>query len=1125
MRLELGQTVVREIVASEVHSYQISVKESQFIYIAIDERGASLRVALFDPAGNKLLEADGGGSVGERVSVSYIALSTGLYRVDVRPAEAGAPQGRYEIRLQEQRRAAAKDDNRIAAQNEFARGVALYSARGPDSYRQAIERFKAALSLYRDLGMTFEEAVTLNRLGQAYRVLREANTAIEYQNQALAIYRRLGDRYGEGPTLNAMGNTCSALNNNDEAVKYYELALAVRRDLKDRIGEGSTLGNLGRAYGLLSQYDKAIGYFEQALAIHREVRDRAAEGGTLGNLGVTCGLLSQYDRAIGYFEQALAIHREVKDRAGEAWTLENLGNGSDFLGQHERAIGYYEQALVINREVKARGSEGRTLRHIGDAYRSMSQYEKSIRYYEQALAINREVKDRRSEGGTLSGLGSGYLALGQHQKALSYYEQVLAIFREVKNRNDEGMALDNLGNAYSLLGEYEKAIGYYEQAMAIEREVKDRNSEGRALGNLGNSYDSLGKYDKAIGYHEQALVILREVKDRAGEGRALGNLGNSYYSLGKYDEATAYYEQALVILRETKDRDGEGRTLHNLMNLWDKVGRPRVAIVYGKQAVNAAQEIRGNINGLDRSLQQGLLKSREGLYQKLASLLISQGRLPEAQRVIELLKEKEFSDFVRGKGDNLSAAGEKVEMTEDEKRFQEISDRVIELGAERGALFAKGSRTPDEQTRLLQLEGDMRVVRAAYQKLLDELSARLGNTSEAGEKLANLKAAQSLQKTLRDLGPGAVVLYTVVSDDKYQVILVTPDAYKAEEYPIKSDDLRSKIFEFRKVLQDPRLDPVPLARELYDIVFCKSKLRRDLDKARATILMWSLDDALRYVPMAALHDGKSYMVERYKSALFTLASRDSLKEVPTASWRAAGLGVSKPHEGFQGLPGVSAELRGIIRGDDDPGGKGVLPGTVKLDEAFDEQALESALLGHYPVVHIASHFVFRPGNETNSFLLMGRGELDLEHLKKYSFEGIEILTLSACDTATGRADAKGKEVESFGMLAQARGAEAVMATLWPVYDDSTRQLMQEFYRRRQAESGTSKGEALRLAQLGLLRGGKQAAPADDANRGPKSIDHRNQQDATKSAPFKRNPEAPFAHPYYWAPFILIGNWR
>src|SRR5258706_209096 len=152
---------------------------------------------------------------------------------------------------------------------------------------------------------------------------------------------------------------------------------------------------------------------------------------------------------------------------------------------------------------------------------------------------------------------------------------------------------------------------------------------------------------------------------------------------------------------------------------------------------------------------------------------------------------------------------------------------------------------------------------------------------------------------------------------------------------------------------------------------------------------------------------------------------------------------------------------------------GVLPGVVKLDEQFTQEAMLTQLRQRPKVVHIASHFQFSPGNETNSALLLGDGTfLSLAQIKSLPnvFGGVELLTLSACNTAMGGNGANGKEVEGFGVLAQRQGAKAVVASLWPVADRSTKLLMQEFYRSREARSGESKIAALREAQLKLLRG-------------------------------------------------------
>jgi len=383
---------------------------------------------------------------------------------------------------------------------------------------------------------------------------------------------------------------------------------------------------------------------------------------------------------------------------------------------------------------------------------------------------------------------------------------------------------------------------------------------------------------------------------------------------------------------------------------------------------------------------------------------------------------------------------------------------------------------------------------------------------------------------LADLGRGTVALYTLVGEKTYRVILITPDTQIAREYPITAADLNRKVLALREALRTPAVDPRPLAQELYRILV--APVASNLKGARARTLMWSLDGVLRYLPVAALHDGEAYLVERYRHVLFTPASQARLKDAPQATWKGLGLGVSKAHGEFVALPGVVEELQSIIRSAGQPASTGVLPGVLKLDAAFTALAMRTALRQRYPVVHIASHFHFRPGNETASFLLLGDGShLLLSEMKTWPnvFAGVDLLTLSACDTAMGNTAADGKEVEGFGVLAQRQGAKAVIATLWPMADASTKALMQELYRRHKTQPRIPKIEALRQAQLALLYGQKSVRKmVDQGKRGVTVIvpvaEHS---DSSTSAllRFPLNPQAPYAHPFYWAPFILIGNWK
>jgi CHAT domain-containing protein len=375
-----------------------------------------------------------------------------------------------------------------------------------------------------------------------------------------------------------------------------------------------------------------------------------------------------------------------------------------------------------------------------------------------------------------------------------------------------------------------------------------------------------------------------------------------------------------------------------------------------------------------------------------------------------------------------------------------------------------------------------------------------------------------MMEDLRELGNGAVALYTVVGEDTFSIVLTTADVQKAYQVPIKAADLNRKVLAFRAALQTPTIDPLPLAQELYKIIL--APLAKDLQAAKAETLMWSLDGVLRYVPMAALHDGKQYLVESYRHAVFTPASNARLHFPPSQHWRALGLGVTKAHgENVPALPGVAEEMRGIIKAEGSS--SGVLPGTIKLDEQFTQESMLTGLRERNNVVHIASHFQFQPGNETNSALLLGDGQmLSLAQIKAFPnvFSGVELLTLSACNTATSGSGANGKEVEGFGVLAQRQGARAVVASLWPVADRSTMRLMQEFYQLR--ESGLTKAEAMRQAQGKMLRG-ELAVTTVSLTR---SIVHETAT-AAGLPKFKADANKPFAHPYYWAPFILIGNWK
>lgn len=1001
---------------------------------------------------------------------------------------------------------------------------------GNYEHEAAIVHYRAAYEIDKELRPK-AAGVELGNIGKVCSNIGENHEALAYFEQALAIHLSAGDRQGEAVTLDNIGEVYSNLGEKQRALGYFEQALTIHRAVGDRQGEAAALSNIGGVYQDLDEKQKALGYYQQALPIQRAVGDRAGEAATLDGMGDVYADLDEVQKALGYYEQALPIQRAVGDRKGEAATLSSIGDRYDDLDERQKALGYYEQALPIQRAVGDRAGEAATLNGIGLVYDELGEDEKALGYYERALPIQRSVGDRAGEALTLSHIGGVYDDLGDKQNALRYYEQALPIQRAVGDRLNEAATLSSIGGVYADLGERQKALAYYEQALPMHRAVGDRSGEAETLGRFGKVYDELGERQKALDRFAQALAIHRAVIDRWREAVTLRHIGKVYSNLGERQKALGYYEHALPIDRVVGNRTGEAKTAENLMWEWNALSKPRLAIFYGKQAVNLYQQLRGDIRGLPKELQHTYLKTVEGTYRSLADLLVAQERLPEAQQVLDLLKQEEYFEFVRRASSEASSLDSRATLTPTEaewqRRYAAVADQAAELGRRRGDLARKKVHTAEEDVELGRLDADLEVAGKAFQGFLDQLTQEFGTTDSGRERVFQVREAQGLMEDLRELGAGAVALYTLVGEKSTRIILITPDVEKAAEYRITKAELASKVQAFREALMHPSQDPRPLAQELYRIVV--GPIAKDLVQAGAQTLMWSLDGVLRYLPIAALHDGEMYLLERYRSVVFTPASNARLKDQPAARWRGLGLGVSHAAEGFRALPSVALELRGIFR--DERSKAGVMPGTVLLDEAFTAEAMKAAIRKGVPLVHVASHFRFAPGNETESFLLLGdrdktKNHLTLDQVRTSAnlFGGVELLTLSACQTAIG-GGANGTEVEGFAVLAQRQGAKAVIATLWSVDDASTSLLMREFYRLREAASGTSKAEALRQAQLALLHG-RIRLTSDEAAEGGLELPNPGSSEAGSLLPrFAPDPAAPYAHPHYWAPFILIGNWR
>ena len=821
------------------------------------------------------------------------------------------------------------------------------------------------------------------------------------------------------------------------------------------------------------------------------VQSRKAEADRLIQQGIKLYQISRYREAILAFESALGIYREVKDRDGEATAMLGLGLINKSLGQYRKAIDYYQQSLVIQKQIGDRNGEAASLNNLGNAYNNLGQYQKAIDYYQQSLAILKQIGNRNNEAGTLGNLGNAYNNLGQYQKAIDYYQQFLAILKQIGDRNGEATSLNNLGEAYRRLGQYQKAIDYYQQSLAILKQIGNRNNEALTLGNLGLAYHSLGQYQKAIDFYQQSLAILKQIGNRNNEAATLGNLGFSFKT----------------------------------------IKQPALAIVFYKQAVNTYETIRKDIRGLPTELQNSYKETIAGTYRELADLLLQQNRVLEAQRVLDLLKVQELDEFLRGVRSNPNTE-RGIENLPPEQQinqgYQKLLDQAVAISKELTELrrIKPKERTIAQDQRIAQLDTQETELVKEFTKFIDsdEVKTLLKKLEAIAfnqqDLLGRLSEFNALQDNLRNLQQDAVLLYPLILENRLELVLVTPYSPPIRRtVNVTSKELNQTIVDFRSALENPRTDATKPAQKLYDWLI--KPIEKDLDTAKTKTIIYAPDGQLRYIPLAALHDRKQWLVERYRVNNITAASLTDLNTKPqrelsvlagayTTSGKKHNFAIGDEQFNFAGLPYAEMEVSKLAE---------TISETTQLrDEGFSFK-ITKPKMDDYAIVHFATHAAFLKGQPEKSFILFGNGDrISLTDIKEGAFgslKKVDLFVLSACETGVGGNFGTGAEILGFGYLMQTTGARAAIASLWKVNDSGTQALMNTFYATL-TNNAITKAEALRQAQIALITGNYKTVAG---NRGSNlvAIEQRIRQGLPNDVANN------LSHPYYWASFILIGN--
>ncbi|MCT7996783.1 CHAT domain-containing protein [Laspinema olomoucense] len=388
----------------------------------------------------------------------------------------------------------------------------------------------------------------------------------------------------------------------------------------------------------------------------------------------------------------------------------------------------------------------------------------------------------------------------------------------------------------------------------------------------------------------------------------------------------------------------------------------------------------------------------------------------------------------------------------------------------------------------------------------------------------NFRTFSALQEKIvhdsEPTGTKPAILYTFVREQELDLILMPSKGdpiYKKVEAADR-ETLLKVVTDFRKAIADPRSRTtksyqVP-AQQLYEWLI--QPLAADLVDLEIDTLMFSMDEGLRSLPVAALYDGQQFLIENYTIGLIPSVNLTEMNYNPLNNAQLLAMGVSEFSELYP-LPAVPVEIASILT---------EWPGQAFLNENLTLKNLqEQRQKEAFQMIHLATHADFKPGSPSNSFIQLWDTTLPLSELRrlKWNEPPVELLVLSACRTAIGDRNA---ELGFAGLAVQA-GVKSALASIWYISDEGTVALMNEFYNQFRSgwtkEDGTPsstrpyiKAEALRRAQIAMIQGDWQIEQGEwIANNPSRKI--------SLPPELKHLANQNLNHPYYWAAFVMIGS--
>lgn len=545
--------------------------------------------------------------------------------------------------------------------------------RSVEDIRLAQRKYEQALGIFRKIGFDRGIGMTLGNLGVLHAKRGEFKDAERRFKEAAEVHERLGNAPGLFNALNNLGNISQAQGKYRPAVRYYSRAIEITRKIGDKVLEGTALHNRAVVYRKLGRYKDALTEAEKSLALAQKTGDQIGLGDALYNLAMIHYRLGRYEKSIDYGNRSYGIRLKSGDVVGQAQCMSHAGAVNQVLRLFDDAEKYYRQALEIFKKFGRLKEQGNILNDLGVSYENRGRYAEAIGYYDRSLSIKRKIGDAPGEANTLSNLGEVYGKWGRYNKALEYYRKSLQLSRRLDQLPIQATNLNNLGVLYAELGLHPQAIASYEKASRIQQRTGAIHDQARTLLNMGLIHLHQAEYNTARELFKRGFDIYRKTgipddwpKNLIGrsyleerdiekaaplieEAAYRPDMGRLYLAQSNYDKARKTYTALLKNAEKNRNVNSLFIAHTGLGLVHERTGDLSAAVQSFKLAVALAERLRASLTQGQRGTFfdvriGGFLRTTP--YEGLARALMKLDKQLEAFRQSEYSKARAFAEGI-----------------------------------------------------------------------------------------------------------------------------------------------------------------------------------------------------------------------------------------------------------------------------------------------------------------------------------------------------------------------------------------------------------------------------------------------------------------------------------------------